>query len=77
VRGGEANSFNVVRVKRPHVNVVRYSFDADKKIFVPASSEHFQHTPAGWQRLSDEAAAGISYDEKSGALQPHAPDAEG
>jgi 3',5'-cyclic AMP phosphodiesterase CpdA len=77
VRGGEANSFNVVRVKRPHVNVVRYSFDADKKIFAPASSEHFQHTPAGWQRLSDEAAAGISYDENSGALQPHAPGAEG
>ncbi|MDT7602587.1 MAG: hypothetical protein QOF61_584 [Acidobacteriota bacterium] len=70
---GELNSFNLVRVKRPHVNVVRYSFKPDEKSFVPASSEHFQHTPEGWQRLSDEAAAGISYEERADALQPHIP----
>jgi 3',5'-cyclic AMP phosphodiesterase CpdA len=72
---GEANSFNLIRVKRPHVNVLRYSFDADKKTFSAASSEHFQHTPAGWQRLSDESAAGISYEERADALQPHVPPA--
>ncbi len=72
---GEANSFNLIRVKRPHVNVVRYAFDADRRAFAPASSEHFQHTPAGWQRLSDESAAGLTYDDKSDALQPHVPDA--
>ncbi|MDQ3908627.1 MAG: metallophosphoesterase [Acidobacteriota bacterium] len=72
---GEPNSFNLIRVKRPHVNVVRYAFDADRRAFAPASSEHFQHTPAGWQRLSDESAAGLTYDDKSDALQPHVPDA--
>jgi 3',5'-cyclic AMP phosphodiesterase CpdA len=70
---GEMNSFNLLRVKRPHVNVVRYSFNSDKNSFAPASSEHFQHTPAGWQRLPDEAAAGITYDNKSDAMQPHVP----
>ncbi|MDT7543685.1 MAG: hypothetical protein QOE33_3589 [Acidobacteriota bacterium] len=70
---GELNSFNLIRVKRPHVNVVRYTFKPEQKIFAPASSEHFQHTPQGWQRLSDEAAAGISYNEKSDTLQPHVP----
>jgi 3',5'-cyclic AMP phosphodiesterase CpdA len=71
---GEANSFNVVRVKRPHANVVRLAFDRDKKTFAPASSEHFRHTPGGWERLSDESAAGVSYDEESDAMQPHVPD---
>jgi 3',5'-cyclic AMP phosphodiesterase CpdA len=70
---GELNSFNLIRIKHPHVNVVRYTFKLDEKTFAPASSEHFQHTSDGWQRLSDEAAAGIAYDDKSDALQPHAP----
>jgi 3',5'-cyclic AMP phosphodiesterase CpdA len=70
---GELNSFNLIRVKHPHVNVVRYSFKPEQKTFAPASSEHFQHTPDGWARLSDEAAAGISYDERADALQPHVP----
>jgi 3',5'-cyclic AMP phosphodiesterase CpdA len=70
---GELNSFNLIRIKRPHVNVVRYAFKPEQKTFAPASSEHFQHTPEGWQRLSDEAAAGISYNENSDALQPHVP----
>jgi 3',5'-cyclic AMP phosphodiesterase CpdA len=73
---GELNSFNLLRIKHPHVNVVRYTFDPDKKSFAPASSEHFQHTPEGWHRLSDEAAAGISYNENSDTLQPHMPEAK-
>lgn len=70
VRGGEVNSFNLIRVKRPHVNVLRYAFQPAQKIFAPASSEHFQHTADGWARLSDEAAAGIAYDEQTTGLQP-------
>jgi 3',5'-cyclic AMP phosphodiesterase CpdA len=72
---GELNSFNLIRIKRPHVNVVRYTFNPDQKTFAPASSEHFGHTPDGWQRLSDEAAAGISYNDQTDALQPHVPSA--
>ena len=70
---GELNSFNVVRVKHPHVNVLRHTYRPDERRFVPASSEHFRHTPDGWARLSDESAAGIAYEEATDGLQPHAP----
>jgi 3',5'-cyclic AMP phosphodiesterase CpdA len=73
---GEVNSFNVVRVKHPHVNVLRHTYRPDERRFAPASSEHFQHTPDGWARVPDEAAAGISYSDQSDALQPHVPGAK-
>ncbi len=73
---GEANSFNIVRVKHPYINVERQSWAAERGAFTPAASEHFQHTPDGWARLSDEVAAGISYTDSTDALQPHAPDAD-
>ncbi|PYS90544.1 MAG: metallophosphatase [Acidobacteria bacterium] len=70
---GEANSFNVLLVKHPYINVQRHAWQSAQKTFTLAASEHFQHTLAGWVRLSDETAAGISYDEQSDALQPHMP----
>jgi 3',5'-cyclic AMP phosphodiesterase CpdA len=70
---GEANSFNVVRVKHPYVNVERLAWQPAAARFSTASSETFSHTPTGWKRLPDEAAAGISFDERSGPLQPDAP----
>jgi 3',5'-cyclic AMP phosphodiesterase CpdA len=73
---GEANSFNVLRIKHPYINVQRLAWRLDQQRFTPAASEHFRHTPDGWVRLSDEAAAGIAYDEQSDALQPHAPPTE-
>jgi 3',5'-cyclic AMP phosphodiesterase CpdA len=70
---GEANSFNLIRVQHPYINVERMVWQPENSSFFPASSEHFQHTPDGWVRLSDEVAAGIVYDKKSDSLQPHAP----
>jgi 3',5'-cyclic AMP phosphodiesterase CpdA len=70
---GEANSFNVLRLKHPYINVQRLAWRAEQQTFTLASSEHFRHTPDGWVRLSDETAAGITYDEQSDAMQPHAP----
>ncbi len=70
---GETNSFNVIRVKHPYVHVERLAWQPDIRTFRPASGETFQHTPKGWKRLPDEAAAGISFDERSGPLQPAAP----
>ena len=67
---GEANSFNVVRVQHPYVQVERLAWQPDAVRFAPASSETFQHTPDGWARLTDEAAAGISFDQHAGPLQP-------
>jgi 3',5'-cyclic AMP phosphodiesterase CpdA len=70
---GEANSFNVLRLKHPYINVLRQTWREDLRRFTLASSEHFRHTPDGWVRLSDEAAAGIAYAEQADALQPHVP----
>lgn len=70
---GETNSFNALRLKHPHINVQRLSWRDDQQTFTLAASEHFQHTPDGWVRLSDEVAAGITYDEQSAAMQPHVP----
>ncbi len=62
---GEVNSFNVVRVKHPHVNVSRRAWQPDRGAFVEASSEHFRHTPDGWARVPDEMAADIVYEEEA------------
>jgi len=58
---GETNSFNVLRVKHPFINVERRSWQPERASFVPSSSEHFRHTPDGWQRVPDEMAADIVY----------------
>ena len=70
---GETNSFNLLRINHPHIEVERHSWHADLGRFSPAVAEHFRHTPEGWKRLSDEVAAGITYAEESGGLQPHVP----
>ena len=63
---GEANSYNVLKIRHPFVNVVRLAWAAAQKTFTAASSEHFRHTPDGWARLPDEMAADITYEESSG-----------
>ena len=70
---GETNSFNVVRVKHPYVNVERLVWQSERATFTPASAETFQHTPDGWARLPDEVAAGITFEHRSRALQPEGP----
>jgi 3',5'-cyclic AMP phosphodiesterase CpdA len=63
---GETNSFNVIRVKHPFINVERLSWQTERSAFAPSSTEHFKHTPDGWTRVPDEMAADISYpDEKT------------
>jgi 3',5'-cyclic AMP phosphodiesterase CpdA len=65
---GEANSYNVLRIRHPFVNVVRLAWQPARKGFVEASSEHFRHTPGGWARVPDEMAADIIYEEAAGDL---------
>jgi 3',5'-cyclic AMP phosphodiesterase CpdA len=60
---GEVNSFNVIRVRHPHVNVSRLAWQPERQTFAAASSEHFRHTAEGWVRLPDEMAADIVYEE--------------
>ena len=60
---GEANSFNVVRIKHPHIQVERLVWHANA--FVPASAENFKFSPEGWKPVPDEAAAGFVFAEDS------------
>jgi 3',5'-cyclic AMP phosphodiesterase CpdA len=47
-RRGEANSFNVLRLERPHISVARRTWDDTQQTFVEASLRRFQHTDRGW-----------------------------
>ena len=60
---GESNSFNVIRIAYPHINVERYSWQPERTAFAPASAESFRRTPKGWERLPDEVAAGLVFSE--------------
>jgi len=72
---GEANSFNLIRVRHPHLQVERRLWRPDAGTFGPGPAETFMHTPAGWQRLTDEVAAGIAFDDGPGlqSTSPAAP----
>ena len=70
---GESNSFNVIRVRHPHVQVERRVWKPEAGAFLPSVAETFAHTPDGWERLPDETAAGILFDEESTPLQPSVP----
>ncbi|MDT7781220.1 MAG: hypothetical protein QOC99_3732 [Acidobacteriota bacterium] len=70
---GESNSFNLIRLKHPHIQVERRMWNAEAAVFRPANAETFRHTPEGWVRLSDEVAAGITFDEDGTGLQPSIP----
>ena len=45
---GEENSFNVVRVDWPHIDVERLEWTPKRDQFELASSERFRHTADGW-----------------------------
>jgi 3',5'-cyclic AMP phosphodiesterase CpdA len=45
---GEKNSFNVLRVDRPHIAVERFEWQPESAVFGLVMSEHFRHTSDGW-----------------------------
>jgi 3',5'-cyclic AMP phosphodiesterase CpdA len=45
---GEPNSFNVLRVNRPHIAVARWTWDDGRRAFGEASARNFRHTDQGW-----------------------------
>ena len=47
---GESNSFNVLRIEPPHVDISRHSWEPDRTAFVAARSERFTRTSTGWAR---------------------------
>jgi 3',5'-cyclic AMP phosphodiesterase CpdA len=48
---GETNSFNVIRLQHPNINVERLNWNPQKEWFEVASEERFQHSDEGWVRL--------------------------
>lgn len=48
---GEENSFNVVRVDRPHIAVERFEWQQSRGKFSLLTTERFRHTTDGWARL--------------------------
>ena len=48
---GEANSFNVIRIDRPHIAVERFEWQANRPEFALAMTERFNHTADGWIRI--------------------------
>jgi 3',5'-cyclic AMP phosphodiesterase CpdA len=68
---GEANSFNVIRTDHPHITVERLVWQPAQTAFTSTSVENFSHTPDGWARIPDEAAAAeMTKGEKITATQP-------
>jgi len=48
---GEANSFNVIRVQHPEIDVERHEWVAATSSFQLSLSERFRHTGEGWSRV--------------------------
>ncbi len=64
---GEANSFNVVRARHPHITVERLTWQPALATFASSSIENFKHTPDGWLRLPEETAGSAGMEESSTA----------
>ena len=50
-RRGENNSFNIIRIDRPHVGIDSLTWDGTD--FMHSQTEHFEFAPDGWLQLDD------------------------
>jgi len=48
---GQENSFNVLRIDRPHIAVERFEWQPERTEFGLVMTERFRHTPDGWVRI--------------------------
>jgi 3',5'-cyclic AMP phosphodiesterase CpdA len=48
---GEVNSFNILRIEKPNIEVERIHWDSDRNVFAPAGRVKFRHTPHGWRMI--------------------------
>jgi 3',5'-cyclic AMP phosphodiesterase CpdA len=48
---GESNSFNVIRVGAPCIEVERFAWQPEARTFMPAAPERFGRGSRGWRRL--------------------------
>ncbi len=45
---GEDNSFNLIRIDPPRIEVERFTWNLEQGTFAISAAEHFQHTSDGW-----------------------------
>lgn len=48
---GEVNSFNILRIDKPDIEVHRINWDSEGNLFAPAETVKFCHTPHGWRMV--------------------------
>jgi 3',5'-cyclic AMP phosphodiesterase CpdA len=48
---GEVNSFNILRVDYPEIEVARVDWDSGLNAFAPASKARFRHVRGGWEKI--------------------------
>lgn len=74
---GETNSFNVIRVDHPQIEIERVSWQTETVNFTAFLTERFAHTPAGWMRLADapptvvETVASVAQEATEGDEASH------
>jgi 3',5'-cyclic AMP phosphodiesterase CpdA len=52
---GELNSWNLIRINRPHIHVDRYSWDQRRGKFFIFGTDSFRRTSQGWERTGQLA----------------------
>lgn len=52
LRGADPNSFNVLRIERPQVEVQRWDWDGELGAFTLKIRQFFRHGPKGWEALA-------------------------
>src|SRR5947209_5666856 len=70
----ESNSFNVIRLEHAHIQGERRLGQHAARSLKPGRRDTFRRTADGWARLTDEVAAGVTFDEGGTGLQPNIPD---
>ena len=73
---GEANSFNVIRLQRPHISVQCFEWQPQGGAFVDVRRDEFRRTASGWAPLNSPAAVPIAKQGKgdsAGAPVPPLP----
>ena len=48
---GQLNSFNVLRIERPEIDIQRYDWSSERGEFLRAEETKFVHSPSGWQSV--------------------------
>jgi len=46
---GEQPSFNVLRIQKPEIELIRHVWDPSSRAFVPTPMGRYVHTPSGWK----------------------------